>query len=50
MELNVIEFVNIDHIAQAVRDADKQVQFLSDVLGLRAVSYTHLTLPTILRV
>lgn len=37
MELTVIEFVNIDHIAQAVSDADKQVQFLTDVLGFRVV-------------
>ncbi|MDA0352336.1 MAG: VOC family protein [Chloroflexi bacterium] len=31
----MIEFLNIDHIAQAVPDADAQAEFLTRVLGLR---------------
>jgi methylmalonyl-CoA/ethylmalonyl-CoA epimerase len=34
-ERRVIEFVNIDHISQAVPNADAQAEFLTRVLGLR---------------
>ena len=38
------------HIGVVVRDLERTLNILTNVLGIGPVSYTHLTLPTILLV
>ena len=41
---------HIDHIVLRVADLQRSIDFYDRVFGAEAVSYTHLTLPTILLV
>ena len=40
------DLLGIHHVTAITDDAERNYKFFTEVLGMRPVSYTHLTLPT----